>query len=231
MMPNPGDHAVNKTELIPMLFEHGVVRINTTDGFLLTGGGRAPVYLDHRRLFGIPKLREAALDLWSNQLRTKIAQYTSTREPLDQVGCVGTATAGIAPAFGLATRLGAPFAYVRSSPKAHGLGQIVEGAPMDGKPAIVVDDMVTTGGSIVQACNILRKAECAVILATSFTSKYKLSSLALDAKNKAEGNHTVVTDFVHVFSLRELLESGSALGCITSDQWQSVAQWSNDSGI
>ncbi len=226
---------MNKTELIPMLFEHGVVRINTIDGFLLAGGGRAPVYLDHRRLFGIPKLREAALDVWADQLRAKIMQHTSTHGDVTRVGCVGTATAGIAPAFGLATRLGAPFGYVRSSPKAHGLGQIVEGAPLDGTPVIVVDDMVTTGGSIVQACNILRKAECSVILATSFTSKYKLSCLTLDATHNANEkgieNAQVVTDFVHVFSLRELLESGSALGCMTSDQWQSVAQWSNDSGI
>ena len=222
---------MNKIGLIPMLFEHGVVRINTTDGFLLTGGGRAPVYLDHRRLFGIPKLREAALDVWTDQLRTKIMQYPSAQGDVTRVGCVGTATAGIAPAFGLATRLGAPFGYVRSSPKAHGLGQIVEGAPLDGTPVVVVDDMVTTGGSIVQACNILRKAECPVILATSFTSKYKQSSLTLDANNTSSEKVNVVTDFVHVFSLRELLESGSALGCMTSDQWQAVAQWSNDSGI
>jgi orotate phosphoribosyltransferase len=214
-----------------MLFEHAVVRINTTDGFLLTGGGRAPVYLDHRRLFGIPKLREAALDVWADQLRTKIMQYTSPQADVTRVGCVGTATAGIAPAFGLATRLGAPFGYVRSSPKAHGLGQIVEGAPLDGTPVLVVDDMVTTGGSIIQACNILRKAECSVILATSFTSKYKQSSLKLNATHNANENGIVVTDFVHVFSLHELLESGNALGCMTSDQWQAVAKWSNDSGI
>lgn len=215
---------MNKTLLIPMLFEHGVVRINTHEGFLLTSGLRAPVYLDHRRLFGIPKLREAALDVWTQLLLSTVE--TLKRAPRAAApACVGTATAGIAPAFGLASRLELPFGYVRSSPKAHGLGQSVEGAPVEGTAVFVVDDMVTTGGSLVQACNTLLKTNCSVMFATSFTSKHKRNSLTLDAASNVQ------THFLHVFSLRELLEAGKTLGCIASDEWQPVAQWANDSGI
>lgn len=199
-----------KLRLIPLIYQHEVIKIDTKDGFRLASGQVSPVYLDHRRLFGIPDIRDRAIDLWVGAIRHLMIDHP-------KFVVAGTATAGIAPAFALAERLHAPFAYIRSGIKKHGLGQSIEGAPIDDAPVLVVDDMVTTGGSLLQACKTLVECDHQVVLTTSFTSKFPRTNLT----NEQGG----LLPFVSLFTLRELLECAKGITAINTDDLNSVLQW------
>ena len=209
-------------ELVREMFRCGVVQVNTDTGFLLAAGGRSPLYLDHRRLFGVPGLREAALDVWAGALRGFMVSL------LEGAGAVwsardwclaGTATAGIAPAFGLATRLGCSFAYVRSGAKGHGLARTVEGAEIKGLRVIMVDDMVTTGASLLQAADNVRlegkETGVSVLGATSFTSRLARTGLG----------SPVALPFFSVVTVSGLLEEARRLELVPAGQWPVLKSW------
>jgi orotate phosphoribosyltransferase len=229
-MPSNPEETVDSAALIAGLLEHGVLRIDTVSGFALASGGRSPVYIDHRRLFGVPGLREQALQLWAQGLRDFLSAGAVRLGPFEAGGwgIAGTATAGIAPAFGLAGLLGCPFAYVRSGAKRHGLGQMVEGASLDGLKVVVVDDMVTTGGSLLQAAKVLQDAGCDVVSATSFSSRQPCVSLpALEDPNAKVSPDSLSKPlpFFALFTLFELLEAAHAARKISDSDWDQLRQW------
>lgn len=198
------------TAFVTRLCRAGVLNINGSTGFTLTSGQSAPVYLDHRLLFGIPELRREALALWTQQVTSLVPDLKR-----GAVTVVGTATAGIAPAFGLAEALELPFAYVRSSAKSHGLGRIVEGALNPGDGVVVVDDMVSTGGSVLAAADRLREAGHAVVLVTSFTSRQPGESVIRERRYP----------FASVFQLGQMLAIARDAGMMTEADWRSCAAW------
>lgn len=220
-------------KLVDLMFQYGCVCIDTDKGFALAAGGRSPVYLDHRRLFAVPGLRELALDLWTESLQGYLSRVVLKGDRFVAADWViaGTATAGIAPAFGLAARLGCPFAYVRSGNKAHGLGRAVEGAEVGSSRVVVVDDMVTTGSSLLTAAHQLKREGAAVACATSFTTRvarHELAWVACGAEVGASAHEPSAAerlDFYAVASLRELLGVARQLAVIRPEQWSEVDRW------
>jgi orotate phosphoribosyltransferase len=201
---------VDTQAFVARLFEAGVLNIDGAHGFKLTSGQTAPLYLDHRLLFGLPELRHQALTLWADQL----ADSLKPRQNSDLV-VVGTATAGIAPAFGLAERLGTPFAYVRSAAKEHGLRRCVEGALRPGAAVVVVDDMVSTGTSVLVAADRLREEGHPVLLVTSFTARQPGESVI-----RSRGY-----SFFSVFQLGDLLALARDAGLMSPRDWKSCEDW------
>jgi orotate phosphoribosyltransferase len=155
-----------KAEIVAGFFRHGVALVNTKQPFRLASGAFSPIYLDHRRLFSVPSLRETVVSLWSEVVRSYIGNSDFKGKNLV---IAGTATAGIAPAYALASKLNAGFVYVRSKPKEHGLGRMVEGVWSASDACIVVDDMVTTGGSLLEAASRIREEGGTVLIGTSVT--------------------------------------------------------------
>ncbi len=154
-----------KKRIVAGFFRHGVAQVNAREPFRLASGALSPVYLDHRKIFSIPGLRDDVAALWAGVV---VKALGVPLFPSDTV-IAGTATAGIAPAFALASHLSARFAYVRTKPKSHGLGRMVEGVWAGGEACVVVDDMVTTGGSLLEAASRLREESGRLLLATSIT--------------------------------------------------------------
>lgn len=131
------------------LWEAGIVQVREAPPWFVWASGReSPLYVDHRRLLAYPRWRQWAVD----QLARRI-----TQGPAPQA-VVGVATAGIAWAAWLAERLNLPAGYVRAEPKKHGLRHQVEGLVQPLGPVLLVEDLISTGGSLRKAAQALEEA-------------------------------------------------------------------------
>ncbi len=130
-----------------ILVQTGVVKINFTDPFLWTSGIKSPIYCDCRELISLPTAREhineALVDIFH-------------QKKLEPDAVAGTATAGIPWAAFVAQKIKIPLLYVRSKPKSHGAGKLVEGRLAKKKNIIVVEDALSTAESSLQSVKALR---------------------------------------------------------------------------
>jgi len=136
-------------KLAEIALEIGAIRINTDNPFTWASGYRMPVYNDNRLLLGNSGHR---------LLIARAFQYLLTEKKIKADVVAGTATAGIAPATTLADLLQTPLIYVRSTPKKHGLQNQIEGILKKGQKVIVIEDLVSTGGSVLNTIETIRSA-------------------------------------------------------------------------
>ncbi len=130
------------------LLQIGAVTLRPQEPYIWASGIKSPMYCDNRLTLSYPPLRSRI----ANWLTECIYQYGANIE------CVaGTATAGIAHAALAADRLRLPMVYVRSSAKDHGKKNLVEGRLLPNQQVVVVEDTVSTGGSVISAINGLRE--------------------------------------------------------------------------
>jgi orotate phosphoribosyltransferase len=147
---------VNAEEIARFLVRAGAVEVrpDPEGWFVWSSGRRAPIYCDNRVLLGIPEGRTRVAD----------ALALAIRERFERPGAIaGTATAGIAWAALVAERLELPMVYVRPSRKEHGREQAIEGRLGAGARVVVVEDLISTGGSSGAAVEELRKAGAEVL--------------------------------------------------------------------
>jgi|YNPNPStandDraft_1061719.scaffolds.fasta_scaffold01224_12 orotate phosphoribosyltransferase len=143
-----------KTDLLSrraarLLLRSGVVVLRPAIPFRFASGLLSPIYCDNRLLISFPRQRRQ-VTLWLARLLREEAI------PVEVIA--GTATAGIPHAAWLAAELGLPMVYVRSQVKEHGKEQQIEGIPPAGQHVVVVEDLVTTGGSALGSVQALRQA-------------------------------------------------------------------------
>jgi orotate phosphoribosyltransferase len=127
----------------------GAIRVNTNNPFTWASGYRMPVYNDNRLLLGNADHRRLIAEGFQSLLEDK-------RIEADVVA--GTATAGIPPATSLADLIQTPLIYVRPAPKKHGMRNQIEGVLKKGQNVIVIEDLVSTGGSVLDAIETIRLA-------------------------------------------------------------------------
>jgi orotate phosphoribosyltransferase len=128
------------------LLAAGCLKVRVDPPFRLVSGLLAPFYVDCRQVLGDPAARGVIAD--------RLAERARTLPAFDVIA--GGVTAGVPFATLLADRLGAPLAYVRGEAKAHGLGAQVEGAAVEGRRVLLVEDLMTTGDSSLKFLRILR---------------------------------------------------------------------------
>ena len=131
------------------LLEIGAVFFRPDEPFIWAGGIKSPVYCDNRLILTAPKIRE--------QVEKSLAEAVSRHYPECEI-LMGTSTAGISHAAITAHILGLPMGYVRVAAKDHGRANQIEGKLEPGQKTVVVEDLISTGGSAAQVVNILRKA-------------------------------------------------------------------------
>lgn len=135
------------------LLQIKAIKLQPSSPFTWASGWKSPIYCDNRKTLSHPSVRTFIRQSYSDLIVEKYGKP-------DLIA--GVATGGIAQGVLVAQELGIPFVYVRSSPKGHGMGNLIEGDFEAGQKVVVVEDLISTGGSSLQAVEALRAAGCEV---------------------------------------------------------------------
>ena len=151
------------------------VKIQPANPFTWASGWKSPIYCDNRKTLSYPALR--------NFVKLELCRVIL--EKFGQVDAIaGVATGAIAQGALVAEELNLPFVYVRSSPKDHGLENLIEGELRPGMKVVVVEDLISTGGSSLKAVEALRQHGCEVIgMVASYTYGFPVAEEAFKAAN------------------------------------------------
>lgn len=132
----------------------GAVTLAPNHPFLWASGMQAPIYTDNRRTIAFPQVRAHIADGLANLIKHRYPTATVIS---------GVATAGIPHAALVADRLSLPMSYVRAKPKDHGKGKQIEGQMTASDRVVLIDDLISTGGSVLAAAKAVRKAGATVL--------------------------------------------------------------------
>lgn len=176
-------------KIAEQLLQIKAIKLNLDEPFTWASGWKSPIYCDNRITLSYPSIR--------NFIRQQFAQIIS--EEFGDVDVVaGVATGGIAHGVLVAQDLGLPFAYVRSSKKEHGLSNQIEGVVESGQSVIVVEDLISTGGSSLGAVEALKDAGANVKgLVAIFSYGFKLAE---ERFKKAKCLYYTLSDYNHLLS-------------------------------
>jgi orotate phosphoribosyltransferase len=156
------------------LLQIKAIKLNLQNPFTWASGWKSPIYCDNRKTLSYPKIR--------TYIRQQFAEMIREEFGVPDV-IAGVATGAIAQGVLIAQELGLPFVYVRSEPKSHGLTNLIEGVVESGQSVVVIEDLISTGGSSLKAVEALREAGCDVKgMAAIFTYEFPK---AVDSFKKA----------------------------------------------
>ena len=193
------------------MLQVGAVELNPTDLFTWASGIKSPIYCDTRLTISDPVIRK--------QLANGLAQNIKEFFPETEV-VAGTATAGIPHAAWVSDILELPMVYVRSKAKEHGRGKQIEGKFAPGQKVVVVEDIVSTGGSSITAVEALRAAGCEVVgVVCVYTYNLPKAEEAFEA---AGIKYVSLTNFDY------LVEAASESGTISEDEIPFLKNWHAD---
>jgi orotate phosphoribosyltransferase len=155
-------------QVAEFLLQIKAIKLQPNNPFTWASGWKSPIYCDNRITLSHPTVR--------TYIRQQLTQLI--QEKFGAVGCIaGVATAGIPQGVLIAQELGLPFIYVRSKPKEHGTGSLIEGDVVTGKRVVVIEDLISTGKSSLQAVTALRDAGYQVAgLAAIFTYQFDVAT-------------------------------------------------------
>ena len=171
------------------------IKLQPNDPFTWASGWKSPFYCDNRKTLSFADLR--------NFVKLELVHAILEHFP-EAEAVAGVATGAIAQGALVADELCLPFAYVRSKPKDHGMGNLIEGELPKGAKVVVVEDLISTGGSSLKAVEAIRQAGCEVVgMVASYTYGFPIAEKAFaDAGVKL----VTLTDYEDVVA--EALETG-----------------------
>ncbi len=137
-----------------LLLECHAIKLSPDKPFQWASGWKSPIYCDNRKTLAYPKIRKAIKYSFAELIKEK---FLSTE------AIAGVATGAIAQGALVADMLDLPFMYVRSEAKGHGLENLIEGDPQKGQRVVVIEDLISTGGSSLKAVHALRQFGCEVL--------------------------------------------------------------------
>ena len=135
------------------LLQIKAIKLNVSSPYTWASGIQSPIYCDNRKPLSYPNIRTYIRQKYTDTLVEKFGKP-------DVIA--GVATGGIAQGALIAQDLGLPFVYVRTSPKEHGMGNLIEGDVSKGQNVVVIEDLISTGGSSLKAVEALKEAGCNV---------------------------------------------------------------------
>lgn len=196
------------TSIADALLQHGAVQINPQQPFTFASGIQSPIYCDNRRLISFPDTRRAITQAMATTIE-RIAPYVDV--------IAGTATAGIAWAAWVAEALNKPLVYIRKTAKAYGQAKRIEGAFKPHQHVVLIEDLVSTGGSALSAIEALTAASlntqhCVSIMQYGFPNTTKIF------KEKQINLHSLIT-------LTDILNAAEQKLALNTTDLNAVTRW------
>ncbi|MBQ0018965.1 MAG: orotate phosphoribosyltransferase [Bacteroidales bacterium] len=187
------------------------IKLQPTNPFTWASGWKSPFYCDNRKTLSYPDLRTF--------VKIEIARLISEQFPeVDAIA--GVATGAIPQGALVADALNLPFVYVRSKPKDHGLENLIEGELKPGMKVVVVEDLISTGGSSLKAVEAIRNNGCEVVgMVASYTYGFAVAEKAFKDAN------------VQLYTLTNyeaVVEEAVRTGYISQDQVPMLNEWRKD---
>jgi orotate phosphoribosyltransferase len=198
-----------KKRIAEKLLKINAVALKPNEPFTWTSGLRSPIYCDNRLTLSYPEVRKEI----AQGLQSIILEEFSDADVI-----AGTATAGIPHAAWVSELLNLPMCYVRSKAKGHGKGNQIEGKVEAGQKVVVVEDLISTGGSVITAVQALREAGCEVLGVVS------IFTYGLDKGREAFAQEEIQSESLTDFA--NLVEVAIEKGYISKDDQESLLSWS-----
>ncbi|GAA0612826.1 orotate phosphoribosyltransferase [Virgibacillus siamensis] len=190
------------------LLDIKAVQIQTDEYFTWTSGIKSPIYCDNRLIMSYPKTRR--------KIAKAFARIIAGLEQKPDI-IAGCATAGIPHAAWLAEEMDLPMVYVRSKPKGHGKGNQIEGALQKGQNVVVIEDLISTGGSSIDSARALQQAGANVLgVLAIFTYGLK--------KSKQQFSEATL-DFQTITTYEEMLAVLKEIGEINEEELSELREW------
>ncbi|MDC2816578.1 orotate phosphoribosyltransferase [Leuconostoc suionicum] len=197
-----------KQQVANDLLEIGAVKFSPEEPFTWASGIKSPIYTDNRMTIGFPLVRQNIYKGLSELIKKEYGD-------VEIIG--GVATAGIPHSAWVAEELNKPMIYVRSKPKDHGAGRQTEGALVKDRKVVLIDDLISTGGSVLAAVNAVRNEGASVLGVVSIFS-YELPA---GKKNFDEAGLT----FKSLTTYSQLIETAVKRGNLDRSQVETLQNW------
>ncbi len=197
--------------LAEKLLKISAIKLQPDNPFTWASGWNSPIYTDNRKTLSYPEIRTFI----------KVELCRIIMENFEKPDAIaGVATGAIAQGALVADELGLPYVYVRSTPKDHGLENLIEGNVKPGQKVVVIEDLISTGGSSLKAVEALRSAGCEVVgMAAIFTYGFPVAEKAFkDADVKLK----TLSDY------NSMLQAALATDYIREQDIETLAQWRHD---
>ncbi len=193
------------------LLEIEAIKLSVKKPFTWASGWQSPIYCDNRLSLSYPEIRTYIKE----QLAESIKAHFKDVEAI-----AGVATAGIPQGALVAETLGLPFIYIRSKPKGHGMTNMIEGKVVKKQKTVLVEDLISTGGSSLKAADALKKTKVKVLgMAAIFTYGFDISKT-----NFKEAKVEVIT----LSNYAAMLEEAVTLNYISKKDLVSLKAWRVD---
>lgn len=200
-----------ETKIAQSLLDIEAVFLSPNDPFTWASGIKSPIYCDNRMTMSYPEVRKAIAKGLADKIK---ADYP------DVEVIAGTATAGIPHAAWVAEILDLPMVYIRSKAKDHGKGNQIEGRIHEGQKMVVIEDLISTGGSVLEACEAAKR-EGADVLGVSAIFTYELPKGVTNFEN-AGVSLTTLTNY------STLLEAALTSNYIEEADLELLKSWKQD---
>ncbi len=197
--------------LADKLLKISAINLQPNNPFVWASGWNSPIYTDNRKTLSYPEIRSFI----------KVELCRMILENFPEVDAVaGVATGAIAQGALVADTLSLPCVYVRSTPKDHGLENLIEGSLMPGTRVVVIEDLISTGGSSLKAVEALRAAGCEVVgMAALFTYGFPVAEKAFEKAN---------VKLITLSNYNAMLEAALATNYIQESDLATLREWRKD---
>ena len=184
------------------------IKLQPGNPFTWASGWKSPFYCDNRKTLSYPDLRSF--------VKLELCHIIQEQFP-EAEAVAGVATGAIAQGALVADQLGLPFCYVRSKAKDHGMQNLIEGQVAAGSKVVVVEDLISTGGSSLKAVEALRQAGAEVVgMVASYTYGFPVAE---EAFKEAGVTLYTLTDYEHVIA------EAADTGYVSQDDLELLSQW------
>lgn len=201
-------------ELAALLLDINAVILRPNNSFTWSSGWHSPIYCDNRLTLRYPEIRKA--------INREFTKFISENYPETDV-ITGTATAGIPHASWVADNLDKPMAYVRAKAKAHGMGNQIEGGVRKGESTVVIEDLISTGGSAISVIEALQ------FVGAKVDAVLSIFTYGFDQANKRFSKINVpvytLTDY------KTLINVALEKDFITGDDLELLSSWRDDPSV